>query len=707
MSCSLVNGPDDLLAPPAEPGQEPELSCDDTTVEYEGECLPYDPNDVTPPVTTATPPGGTVIAAPFYVRLETDEPATIYYTVDGSEPDTDSPSEESPAEVFGIVPDGELKHFAIDRAGNREAVKTQAYPIDGDAPGPVTSLDATTQADVSLSWQNPTDADFAGVLVVRSGGVPAAFAPSAGTTYTVGQLLGAGQDVVFVGDASELVDDTPHGGSGYYTAWAFDQVLNYSTPENVTSVDVPILQPQQGAIEIDTAQEVATVTQTPHDFFLTADEVSYDAEAEELSFRLTITSLVGRHIHNPKLALNSLSQGTLFSGADGAFKGKPTLYFGPAARPPGTKLVRRVKARGVSGNPTVVTMTFEMTEHPTVRVGGGRGNAQPLGLSDSSGSGFGQALGCPTEHMPIPDGMRFQCLMGASHFSDDQRWLLVAFGSHPAVIKYDMETVTAVLSVELATAGRAYGLTPSPDGAFLYVTIAEGRHRKTGTSNIKGFGFDGDMQLVKLDAVTLDEVGRVTLASAVTTGLVRDLSITADGTRGAVALEQLSKVIYVDLVDTMAVLDTIDTPNTRPRIAAIQPDGAKIFVFYNQVVDAEIYDTAALSAPPTPLPILAGGSSPRLGGALFGPDGRLYLARRPGDGSAALIIFDPLDPITGQTGLYTGNQMLGIALNPAGTLLYGKTLGDQITALDLATSTPLQTQLAGARVKGHHLSVTR
>ena len=63
-----------------------EVSCGEGTVEHDGSCWPFDPNDETAPTTVASPPGGTVIEAPFYVLLESDEPATIYYTLDGSEP---------------------------------------------------------------------------------------------------------------------------------------------------------------------------------------------------------------------------------------------------------------------------------------------------------------------------------------------------------------------------------------------------------------------------------------------------------------------------------------------------------------------------------------------------------------------------------------------------------------------------------------------
>jgi hypothetical protein len=217
--------------------------------------------------------------------------------------------------------------------------------------------------------------------------------------------------------------------------------------------------------------------------------------------------------------------------------------------------------------------------------------------------------------------------------------------------------------------------------------------------------FDGNFDLVKLDATTLEEVGRVTLKAAVVgAGLVRDLSITSDGTRGAIPLEWLGEVKYLDL-ETMSVLQTITTSESRPRIAAITPDGSEIFVFYNQFADAEIYDTQGFGA--TALPIAGGATSPRYGNAIFGPDGRLYVSRRPGDGSAALLILDPATPDMNQVGLYNGNQLTAITFDATGALLFGKTLGDRLTVLDVATETQLITRLAGAQVRGHHLSITR
>ena len=86
--------------------------------------------DTSPPVTTASPVGGTY-NAPLIVSLSANEPATIYYTTNGNQPDTNS------AVYSGSIPISDtttLRFFAIDAAGNSEDPRnpqnTQAYTID-------------------------------------------------------------------------------------------------------------------------------------------------------------------------------------------------------------------------------------------------------------------------------------------------------------------------------------------------------------------------------------------------------------------------------------------------------------------------------------------------------------------------------------------------------------------------------------------------
>jgi hypothetical protein len=89
--------------------------------------------DITPPVTTATPPGGQYFTG-VTVSLNCSDGPTgsgcdkIYYTVDNTTPTISSPVYSSPL-VIGNA-DTTLKYFAVDRAGNTETVETQNYIIE-------------------------------------------------------------------------------------------------------------------------------------------------------------------------------------------------------------------------------------------------------------------------------------------------------------------------------------------------------------------------------------------------------------------------------------------------------------------------------------------------------------------------------------------------------------------------------------------------
>jgi len=82
--------------------------------------------DTTPPRTTASPAAGG-FPGPLTVTLTTDEPATIYYTTDGSAPSTASSIYSAP---ISITENTTLKYFAVDSLGNQESVKTGSYGIN-------------------------------------------------------------------------------------------------------------------------------------------------------------------------------------------------------------------------------------------------------------------------------------------------------------------------------------------------------------------------------------------------------------------------------------------------------------------------------------------------------------------------------------------------------------------------------------------------
>ncbi|UCF88309.1 MAG: chitobiase/beta-hexosaminidase C-terminal domain-containing protein [bacterium] len=73
--------------------------------------------------TVADPPAG-LYSERVRVTLSTREGATIYYTIDGSDPSTESDIYRAP---LNLSVDTRLKFFAMDADGSREPVRTEAY----------------------------------------------------------------------------------------------------------------------------------------------------------------------------------------------------------------------------------------------------------------------------------------------------------------------------------------------------------------------------------------------------------------------------------------------------------------------------------------------------------------------------------------------------------------------------------------------------
>jgi poly(hydroxyalkanoate) depolymerase family esterase len=99
------------------------------------------PGDTTPPITTATPAGGTYTAA-VNVTLSVNESANTFYTTNGSTPTQSSPLYASPIPIGANTT---LRYFSVDLAGNAEALKQQIYVIDagggGGSSATLTSID--------------------------------------------------------------------------------------------------------------------------------------------------------------------------------------------------------------------------------------------------------------------------------------------------------------------------------------------------------------------------------------------------------------------------------------------------------------------------------------------------------------------------------------------------------------------------------------
>lgn len=105
--------------------------------------------DTEPPITTADLPAGTYLGGQE-VCLTSNEPATIYYTTDGSTPSENAPIYVQPIPLAG---DATIRFFGVDTAGNVEA-PAHAVEYSVTLPGNEQrfDFDASTQTHTAVGY---------------------------------------------------------------------------------------------------------------------------------------------------------------------------------------------------------------------------------------------------------------------------------------------------------------------------------------------------------------------------------------------------------------------------------------------------------------------------------------------------------------------------------------------------------------------------
>ncbi len=133
--------------------------------------------------------------------------------------------------------------FAFDSVNNYTAGVPilAAVSADTTAPAPVTALTpAAGNAQVVLTWVNPTTADFAGTLILMKAGSAPTGVPTNGTAQIVGDTIGDAT-VVFKGTTAttatitQLTNSTTY----HFAVYAFDERPNYSTAAATSAIPGP------------------------------------------------------------------------------------------------------------------------------------------------------------------------------------------------------------------------------------------------------------------------------------------------------------------------------------------------------------------------------------------------------------------------------------------------------------------------------------
>lgn len=565
------------------------------------------------------------------------------------------------------------------------------------APGPVTDFTATPDAgDIDLAWTNPTDADLAGVLIVRGEGVPVTFAPTDGTTYTVGMAAGTGQEVLFVGTGTTASLPAAVPGVAYaFSAWAFDAAGQFSVVAETTATS-NTLGTQTGQIEI-ALDGTVTVTQQPANLTLAGTAV-VSLGAGTIDLDLGVTNETGRLIFNLKGLTDDASDGTVGGPTFPVVGGLPSTYYGPEALDTAALATRTINLTGITGTVDPVVLDVHFVDAPMLFSHDAASNTPVLTLADSSGSVNG---GAPA----YPDQNNFYNALRTGAISADGRRVYAGHKSEPVVVSFDTTTLAPTISADLSTNafGSVGGVAIAPDGT-VYALVNDGAH---------WWGTDGQgsgtaaaaaaVSLVKLNPTTLAVTATLPLVTAGVNGEVgRTLAISPDGSRVVAALSagghtstDPGSLYFVDaagftVIDTDAVAAGVQpVALTESAVADLAFMGDELFVTHDLPVtldQMEVVDTTTFAV--TTQALMS--TSARMTAAR--PLGnRVLLARRNRSGeTTAVTSYDPATDM--ETVIDPGfTEVLGLVASADGAryFVWGST--DECAVFDAATDTRLDT----------------
>ena len=156
--------------------------------------------DAVAPVTTAGPVAGFYASPTVNVTLLSNEPSTIYYTVDGSTPNTGSAVYSGPILVNAATT---IKYFGVDAAGNVEAIKSGTWNpfVDADLSGSIqinTNAAVTNNPVVTLSLLASDPSCSSGVATMQFSNDGANFSPEETYNTTKTWALSSGEGLKYV-----------------------------------------------------------------------------------------------------------------------------------------------------------------------------------------------------------------------------------------------------------------------------------------------------------------------------------------------------------------------------------------------------------------------------------------------------------------------------------------------------------------------------
>ncbi len=619
------------------------VECTDGTFRDGNNCVPYDPDDHDAPVTTISPDGArTRDPLPTLVTLTSSEPATIYFTTDGRDPDpTIDPPHRDRATVVGIAQNTTIKYLSVDLAGNQEAVRTATYDSDNVAPARVANLSlGFTDTTADLTWANPTDPDYVGTVIARVHDLVDAD-PDPGSTVAPGTMLSPSLEIVANGTMTEFHDPDRPPGPVRYVAWTYDDLGNYSRPVAALgelSIGATTLQ-----VDVALATDTATVVQAPDHFTVTA---TASHASTNLTLNLSITNDTERYLQNPKLEVVTTTSTSLTSPS-GTADGHPFKTLGPNMFAPHTTIDTTLTMGGLTAT-TTESIHLTLATHPAIVAARGstRGMIQIRDFGSGQSLDFDAGLTGPQGR--VGGRMRPSLAVGQH---------IVDVASSHGIARIDMTTRTLVSSLAfddgavqalLSTGSEEIALlkfgTRRSSGPVTVVRLDEGLHIKSKVTlpfeDSRGFPLPGlspdssqlaiplpsGLALVDLDSMTpidlLPETPDIVEALDVgISGRLRSATYFGSGTTAGIAVvgRDSGTLTLVHPTETGFETQVVNEPTAvRGMGAVVAPSDSRVWIAFDNVID--VYDPNDGSLTTVPYPFVSDGISVI--------DGKVWIHRR-------------------------------------------------------------------------------
>lgn len=578
--------------------------CGEGTVRYGDTCLAVDPFDTAPPTVAITP--GLYTREVGTVRLEANEPATIYYTIDGTVPTLESPHEADTVVIPNVPDNAQLRYFAVDLNGNRSADELRIWIIDRDGPAPPLDFKlAFTNPSRSVQWTPPPDPRPGGVLLARVEGQLTS-TPVSGKQYAVGDELSPGVTIVQIdgpevtaGTFTESMNARP--GLVRYVAWAFDDLYNYGGAAGAYTV-VP-MPAQTGVVNANGNGTFTVPTQPAHMMLSGSASLSDTTLTVEIAMRNDTT----RVVFAPKLVIKSaLPNGITLTNATGTFETFPYRAYGGAIQP-GATARQSLTFTGAAAD-TALTLDVELRDNPIMFATEYDGTFAGPVIDQITGLGV-LTLGAQTT------GNGGDGLTHRGGITPDGR-LLVGARTAGAVTAYDLVSGARVLVSELRPQKAQVPVVVLDASATTAYAIVMDGHPQNLQNNGNG---SSKSELVRLDVATLTPNARLDLGVA----KPRGLEISPDGKTLLIAGGTVQQgVIVVDLT-TFTITNRILT-DFRVNQALFVPgtiEGASIAAVGERVA---LYSLDGTPGPSFTTPGTAG----KVVRALYASPTQLWIGRR-------------------------------------------------------------------------------